>query len=376
MVRVLLNHNKRRRVSRQQQLKKRSVEPTPTLEATSSDSSIDDDDFFIPDGEDKGGGAASNSSSSSSYIPKYIPGSSRNNLSASIRSSISLERLDEECPTDTPVAVAFLEIFFFGGTQASKIGSKEAASNERTAKKSAPTSYSFPSSPTSTLIPPFPGSTNDQRQRYATREATMYLSERPTTIDISHQSSDHDDRVPENCHFKDYERTQSMPMMQPPSMGSPARPKKPVLKRSGNSTSSLNSSKRNVSFTEIRFREYEVSLSHHPSCSFGPPIELGWQYSESESLPVEDYEGKRSPRRETHELLLSYNVRRRMLLKQGGYSKEDLREAEREVDRIKRGRMMTEVFLPAQAIDESLERFVGFLKRAFLVRPGSPAACE
>jgi hypothetical protein len=55
-----------------------------------------------------------------------------------------------------------------------------------------------------------------------------------------------------------------------------------------------------------------------------------------------------------------------MLLKQAGYSREDLREAEKEVDRVKRGRLMTEIFLPAQVIDESFEKLVGFLKRTFL----------
>jgi hypothetical protein len=137
------------------------------------------------------------------------------------------------------------------------------------------------------------------------------------------------------------------------------KPKKPTLKNRISSNSSLCSSNRNVSFTEISVREYDVELSDHPSCSFGPPIQLGWEYEEKEKIPVEDYEGSRSPRREVHELVLSYNARRR-LLKQSGYKKKEILAVEKEVDRIKRERLVTEFFLPYSAIDETIEKvFVG-----------------
>lgn len=152
------------------------------------------------------------------------------------------------------------------------------------------------------------------------------------------------------------------PLLLPPK-------KRPSLKKI-QSTASMSSAKRNVSFTDISVREYDVELSDHPSCSFGPPIQLGWAYEETETTSVEDYEVTRSPQRkkEVHELVLSYYARRRRL-KQSGYKRQEIKNAQREVDRIKRERLITEFFLPAARLDETLERVLGNVKGWFRPRP-------
>jgi hypothetical protein len=135
------------------------------------------------------------------------------------------------------------------------------------------------------------------------------------------------------------------------------------------STTSL---KRNVSFSSLEVREYNIALSDHPSCSYGPPIQLGWDYRQKEAVQVEDYEETRSqqPRRGRHELVLSYNVRRHLLLKRAGYSDQDLEEAISEVDRVKRGRTVTQTFLVASKLDETMEQVLDHVK-AFSFGGGS-----
>ena len=124
--------------------------------------------------------------------------------------------------------------------------------------------------------------------------------------------------------------------------------------------------KRNVSFASIERREYSICLSDHPSCSYGPPIELGWDFVEHEAINVEDYEVQRLERhgrpREMHELLLSYNVRRYLLLKRAGYTKRDIANAMQEVNRIKTSRMITDLLLP---VDETLEQAMDHIRGLF-----------
>jgi hypothetical protein len=126
--------------------------------------------------------------------------------------------------------------------------------------------------------------------------------------------------------------------------------------------SSSGSLKRNVSFSSLEIREYNIALSDHPSCSYGPPIQLGWDYRAKKPVEVEDYEENRKPRRATHEMVLSYNARRYLLLKRAGYSDEELKGAMMEVERVKRERMVTDLFLPASQLDETMENVLNSVK--------------
>jgi hypothetical protein len=125
--------------------------------------------------------------------------------------------------------------------------------------------------------------------------------------------------------------------------------------------------KRNVSFGSMKIREYNVEISDHPSCSYGPPIQLSWDYKEREDETLDSYEEKRSTqkRRTGHELLLSFYERHFMLIKTAGYSKSEIRETMKEVERVKRERQITDMLLPTQKIDEQMENVVDTVKRLF-----------
>jgi hypothetical protein len=162
-------------------------------------------------------------------------------------------------------------------------------------------------------------------------------------------------------------RAQSLPACRQGNL-----PRKGSLKRvsslysptNENPDSTFTSLKRNVSFSHLEVREYNIALSDHPSCSYGPPIQLGWDYRQKKSVQVEDYEEARlqQPRRTAHEMVLSYNVRRFLLLKRAGYSDQDLKKAVSEVDRVKRERMVTDLFLPASKLDETMEHVMDHVK--------------
>ena len=128
--------------------------------------------------------------------------------------------------------------------------------------------------------------------------------------------------------------------------------------------------KRTVSFGKLETREFSIALSDHPSCSYGPPISLGWDFRDKESVELEKYEERRSPRRQMHQMILSYNVRRYLLLKRAGYSNDELEQAMNEVDRVKRGRLVTDLLLPVSKIDETVEEVVRRMKSIF----GGPPA--
>jgi hypothetical protein len=120
-----------------------------------------------------------------------------------------------------------------------------------------------------------------------------------------------------------------------------------------------------VSFSNLQIREYNVAISDHPSCSYGPPVQLSWDYQKEKDIPLDSYEESREPRREVQELVLSYYDRRFLLLIQAGYSKKEVKEAMKEVERVKRERLVTDMFLPASPLDETMEHVIDTVKKYF-----------
>jgi hypothetical protein len=131
-------------------------------------------------------------------------------------------------------------------------------------------------------------------------------------------------------------------------------------------SSSSNTLKRNVSFGSMKIREFSVALSDNPCCSYGPPIGLSWDFHEKEEVPLDTYEASRQGnRRQGHSLLLSFYERHFLLIKQGGYSKKEIKETMWEVERVKRERMVTDLFLPASPLDETMEHILDVVKKYF-----------
>lgn len=125
---------------------------------------------------------------------------------------------------------------------------------------------------------------------------------------------------------------------------------------------------RNVHFGRVHIRQFGISISENPCVGEGPPIELGWDFREkqpSQALSVDQYEAIRLPRRRRRlqDFLLSDRERRRMLLAR--YTHQDIKECIRQVEQIKRQRVLTYLMLPASALDEAAEDMYRYVTRSF-----------
>lgn len=85
-------------------------------------------------------------------------------------------------------------------------------------------------------------------------------------------------------------------------------------------------------------RYYDICLGDNPSCSYGIPISLGWDYEEDE------VDLKRRLLRNSVQRL-SYHDRRN-LLQSAGYEYNEMRSTLLEIKRVQRSRLMTELLIP------------------------------
>lgn len=109
-----------------------------------------------------------------------------------------------------------------------------------------------------------------------------------------------------------------------------------IVEKDENTVSTTNVS---VSFSTIDIHEHGVILGDNPGgTSGGPPLAVDWEAVAHFSLPIDDYEANRmAPRRSLEALLLPEKTRVN-LLKDWGYSDQDIRQLSRPVyiDRARR----------------------------------------
>mmetsp|Transcript_16418 Transcript_16418/g.23359 ORF Transcript_16418/g.23359 Transcript_16418/m.23359 type:complete len:257 (+) Transcript_16418:69-839(+) len=119
-----------------------------------------------------------------------------------------------------------------------------------------------------------------------------------------------------------------------------------------------------VSFGSVQLREYPIILGDNPSCSYGPPVTISWDYEEFDSIKIDDYEELRGERRTMSEMMMNYYHRKHLLTVYCGYKKEDLKKAASVANRIKRQRAITEIFMPFRKVEEVASVVRGKLKRS------------
>lgn len=83
--------------------------------------------------------------------------------------------------------------------------------------------------------------------------------------------------------------------------------------------------RKRVSFSTIHIRLYETAMSYNPSCSVGPALELGWNYTKCDTYILDDYEAMKpsQTRRNSKELIISFG-QRESILKSVGYSRRQI----------------------------------------------------
>jgi len=94
------------------------------------------------------------------------------------------------------------------------------------------------------------------------------------------------------------------------------------------------SGQRRVGFGSIQIREYARTIGDNPSVRVGVPLALDWQYTEHAVVSIDEYEENRPPFKTM--LRMSSITRRNVLLNVWGFSEDDLANADKEIQKIKR----------------------------------------
>jgi hypothetical protein len=127
---------------------------------------------------------------------------------------------------------------------------------------------------------------------------------------------------------------------------------------SGHSTCNADKQKKMiVKFSTISIREYDRIVGDHPDCKVGPPITIGWEYGENAAQNLDEYESSRKRRKN---LRLTSITRKNMLHNVFGISEEEIRMAEKEVQKILKQRDTSK---KQTKVGERTEAFVQSAKR-------------
>uniref|UniRef100_A0A6V2EEG0 Uncharacterized protein n=1 Tax=Ditylum brightwellii TaxID=49249 RepID=A0A6V2EEG0_9STRA len=138
-------------------------------------------------------------------------------------------------------------------------------------------------------------------------------------------------------------------------------------------------------FTHVEIREYPIILGNNPATTYGPSVELGWEYAyppcqqqqqqqhdnannKEQSTPeqschikINDYEKQRQTQRKTtaskpYKLYLS-PIRRETMLANANYTKKEIQKATRSKDAARRQRSATTFLMnPVIKVQLNVER--------------------
>lgn len=94
--------------------------------------------------------------------------------------------------------------------------------------------------------------------------------------------------------------------------------------------------KKSVSFGVVSVREYNRIVGEHPETKVGPPIALGHEFVENPTIHIDEFENSKPESKRS--LRMSSITRKNLLLNVWGYSEEEVRSAEKEVQKIRKQR--------------------------------------
>ena len=126
----------------------------------------------------------------------------------------------------------------------------------------------------------------------------------------------------------------------------------------GSPSINSNSMKRNVSFSSLEIRQYNVTLGDAP-CSNA--ISLDWKYdpTATEQHDIDQYEQYRTdeaPRRVRSELVMPPAHRNYLLMREAGFSRHEINAAMKEAMRVAKQREKTARHVKFQPYEEMLEK--------------------
>lgn len=114
-------------------------------------------------------------------------------------------------------------------------------------------------------------------------------------------------------------------------------------------------SKRNrqVMFDKVTVRHYCQTIGDNPSVSYGPPIQLDWEYQEQPPVLINAFEGNKKFRRtRPRQFCMNYYQRCNILSYYCGVTEAEIKQAVHNVDKTKRERTVTRLFAPAMIVED------------------------
>ena len=98
--------------------------------------------------------------------------------------------------------------------------------------------------------------------------------------------------------------------------------------------------KKRISFGTIDIREHTTTIGDNPSCAYGTPVQLDWDFKDTASVQVDDYEVMKAPRRRQDQYHLNH-YQRRNLLKLNGHSMADIKNTQKKINKERQRRERT-----------------------------------
>ncbi len=104
---------------------------------------------------------------------------------------------------------------------------------------------------------------------------------------------------------------------------------------------SSGSIEKSVSFSNVDIRGYSICPGDNPSVSRGVPLSLDWDYDPETSQEIDQFEDDRESYRRVKDDLKLPSLQRVQILKHSGYSRGDINERVKEVEKAKDERNST-----------------------------------
>lgn len=113
-----------------------------------------------------------------------------------------------------------------------------------------------------------------------------------------------------------------------------------------------------VQFSTVTIRDFPRTIGDNPASSAGLSVSIDWKYEAEHTLPLDEYEERRKPRRNGREMIMPPQLRE-AILREAGFSRAEFVRALRELNVIRGQRRRTYETLhlqPFQALTEKLSR--------------------
>jgi hypothetical protein len=111
--------------------------------------------------------------------------------------------------------------------------------------------------------------------------------------------------------------------------------------------------KKSVYFHCNHVRDYDQTIGDNPSCAYGTPVPLDWNYTENEALNIDIYEGIRFRRRSLREMHLNHYQRKHLLSLR--HSEEEIRAGKKTAEKLKFQRSVTNHLMPLMKFEDIVE---------------------